>query len=105
MARVHAAIYAHFVQVKIFTFILLKAFECFRPAGLSKERKEMNEGEFWNNLDSFVDQKTPVSKDAGKKEIERVGTWLQEISELDEGPKSSKNPQRYEASMTIQSNE
>ena len=48
----------------------------------------MNEGEFWNNLDSFVDKKNPVSKDAGKKEIERVGTWLQEISEPDEGAKS-----------------
>lgn len=47
----------------------------------------MNEGEFWNNLDSFVEKKNPVSKEAGKKEIERVGTWLQEIQESDEQPK------------------
>jgi hypothetical protein len=64
----------------------------------------MNEGEFWNNLDSLVDKKNPISKDAGKKEIERVGTWLKEISELDEGTKSSlKNQQRYagDCDMTI----
>ena len=68
----------------------------------------MNEGEFWNNLDSLVDKKNPVSKEAGKKEIERVGTWLQEISELDEGTKALKNQQRYAVAvscMTIKSNE
>lgn len=59
----------------------------------------MNEGEFWNNLDSFVDKNNPASKEAGKKEIERVGTWLQEISELDEGSKSSKNLQRYDVAV------
>lgn len=68
----------------------------------------MNEGEFWNNLDSLVEKKNPVSKEAGKKEIERVGTWLQEISELEEGTKSSKSQQRYAVAvscMIIQSNE
>lgn len=68
----------------------------------------MNEGEFWNNLDSLVDKKNPVSKEAGKKEIERVGTWLQEISELDEVTKSSKNQQRYAVNvscMTIKCNQ
>ena len=66
----------------------------------------MNEGEFWNNLDSLVDKKNPVSKEAGKKEIERVGTWLQEISELDEGTKALKNQHRYAvyvSCMTIKS--
>lgn len=68
----------------------------------------MNEGEFWNNLDSLVDKKNPVSKEAGKKEIERVGTWLQEISEIDEGTKSLKNQQRYAVAvscMTMKSSE
>ena len=41
----------------------------------------MSEGEFWNNLDSFVEKKNPVSKQAGKEEIERVGTWLQDVAE------------------------
>lgn len=30
----------------------------------------MNEGEFWNNLDSFVEQQS------GGKESEKVGDWL-----------------------------
>lgn len=58
----------------------------------------MNEGEFWNNLDSFVDQKNPASKEAGKKEIERVGTWLQDIQEHEEKSAketTSKSPSRY----------
>lgn len=33
------------------------------------------EGDFWNNLDSFVEQKN------SEKEIEKVGDWLKSVPE------------------------
>lgn len=35
----------------------------------------MSEGDFWNNLDSFVEQKN------SEKEIEKVGDWLKNVPE------------------------
>lgn len=38
----------------------------------------MSEGEFWNNLDGFVEQQS-----GGGKTIEKVGDWLKNIPEPD----------------------
>lgn len=41
----------------------------------------MNEGDFWNNLDSFVEQKA-----VEKAENEKVGDWLKSVPD----PKNEK---------------
>lgn len=58
----------------------------------------MSEGDFWNNLDSFVEQKNATSPASttnapaagGVKEHEKVGDWLKTIP--DPKGKDSKQP-------------
>lgn len=45
----------------------------------------MSEGDFWNNLDSFVEKQT------GGKENEKVGDWLKTVPEAP-NPESEKSP-------------
>jgi hypothetical protein len=51
----------------------------------------MNEGEFWNNLDSFVDKKgtTGGATNSNPTEHEKVDDWLKKIPDPNE--KTQKN--------------
>jgi hypothetical protein len=53
----------------------------------SKLFEMANEGDFWNNLDSFVEQQT------GGKEMEKVGDWLKNVPD----PGSEKSQQKTKA--------
>jgi hypothetical protein len=41
--------------------------------------KRMSEGDFWNNLDSFVEKQT------SGQESEKVGDWLKTVPSIEEG--------------------
>lgn len=51
----------------------------------------MNEGDFWNNLDSFVEQKATAG------ENEKVGDWLNKIPD----PKDEKPQEKPTAKSKI----
>lgn len=42
-------------------------------------RLAMAEGDFWNNLDSFVEQKSSGGGESSKGGSEKVGDWLNSI--------------------------
>lgn len=44
----------------------------------------MSEGDFWNNLDSFVEQKNATASTSGGKEHEKVGDWLKSIPDIND---------------------
>lgn len=46
----------------------------------------MAEGDFWNNLDSFVEQKN------SEKENEKVGDWLRTVPDVKEDQKATPKP-------------
>lgn len=52
----------------------------------------MSEGDFWNNLDSFVEQKNASSasgENLNGREHEKVGDWLKSIPDLKQSTTTS----------------
>lgn len=56
----------------------------------------MSEGDFWNNLDSFVEQKNATastsSSGGGGKEHEKVGDWLKSIPDINDDNEQKQPP-------------
>lgn len=53
---------------------------------------KMAEGDFWNNLDSFVEQKT--CEETPKGGSEKVGDWLKTIPDLDASKSEQKSKKK-----------
>lgn len=52
----------------------------------------MSEGDFWNNLDSFVEQKSVTTSTSGGKEHEKVGDWLKSIPDINDNEQQKQPP-------------
>lgn len=61
-----------------------------RVLWIKKFREMANEGDFWNNLDSFVEKQT------NGKEMEKVGDWLKSVPD----PNSEKSQQKTKSKIS-----
>lgn len=78
---------------------MLSTFHCkLSSAPVVKSSAKMAEGEFWNNLDSFVEKKHSAGSSKGGGGSEKVGDWLNSIPDPSKSDGKSKKKKKKPAS-------